>query len=385
MTTSKIGFLGIFAAVAAASLLIGNAAYRGHDNDRDVNALLAFQPALKGTAADACVTCHRTGNAPDPDRSGSSRRENHCDYCHAVYVRGKGDIKQTLNRFGLDYLSAGRNVEAVRLLAGKDSDSDGASNESELMKGTNPGDPESQPILPIAPHRVLSASAIGKLATAVSQVMFLNVTHNPAGDSYNSYRGYCLYDLLQAVGISDKAESVDFISLDGYERTHTIDELKRSWPQGVPVLGLGKKDLGDCGWTAYNVSGLDGTKPLPDARILLGFEENGTKIAPARMDPKTGRIVGSGPLRLLVPQAHISPPDMSSAATKACLDKVAPEYRFNENYDHNGGKSSFSIIAIRINPLPKGTRDFEWAKLAQEHIAREEIVFFGALKSSASK
>ena len=144
--------------------------------------------------------------------------------------------------------------------------------------------------------------------------------------------------------------------------------------------GLGKAELGNCGWTRYNVKGLDPTRPLPDASILLAFEEDGTKIASATMDPKTGRIVGSGPLRLVVPQFHVSPPDLSPTADKACLDKVDPKYHFNDNYDHNGGKSAFSIVAVRINPLPEGTRDFDWQKVAGEYIVGEQVVFFGALK-----
>jgi hypothetical protein len=61
------------------------------------------------------------------------------------------------------------------------------------------------------------------------------------------------------------------------------------------------------------------------------------------------------------------------------------EYRFNEDYDHNGGRSSFSIIAVRINPLPKGTRDFDWQKIRESLISEEKIVFFGASKTSKNR
>jgi hypothetical protein len=366
-------------AVAMASLLAGHAAYRGHANDADINALLAPYPALKGTAIDSCATCHRKGHVPDADRPGASRRENHCEFCHVVYVRNKGAVRDTLNLFGAAYLAAGRNAAAVKAMAQRDADGDGVSNEVEMMKGTNPGDPETNPSLPIAPRRGLSLADMGKLVPAVSEVLLLNTATNPGGDSYNSYRGFRLNELLQAVGVSDAADSIDFISLDGFERTHTLDELKRVWPQGAPVLGLGKAELGSCGFTTYSVKGLDGAKPLPSAGILLAFEENGSRIASAAMDPKTGRIVGTGPLRLVVPQFHVSPPDLFPSADKSCVDKVAPEYRYHEDYDHNGGKSAFSIVAVRVNPLPKGTRDVEWEKLADQNISREEIVFFGAL------
>jgi hypothetical protein len=362
-------------------LLVAHAAYRGHATDTDYNALLAYDASLRGTAADSCVTCHRAGNVPDPEKPGAIRLENHCEYCHVVYVYGKGDVRQTLNRFGIDYLAAGRGVEAIKAVAAKDSDGDGVTNQAELTMGTNPGDPTSNPSLPIAPFRVLSSPEMAKLAPIATDVLLVNTAVSPSGDSYDSYRGYRLYELLQAVGISEAAESIDFISLDGFERTHTLDELERTWPQGAPVLGLGKAELGSCGWTRYNVKGLDPTRPLPDASILLAFEENGAKIASATIDPKTGRIVGSGPLRLVVPQFHVSPPDLSPTADKSCLPKVDPKYHYSGNYDHNGGKSAFSIVAVRINPLPKGTRDLAWQKVAGEYIAGEKVVFFGALKS----
>ena len=146
-------------------------------------------------------------------------------------------------------------------------------------------------------------------------------------------------------------------------------------------MGLGKTEANPCGWVNYNAPGLDAKKALPDLRIMLAFEENGKKIETARIDPETGKIKGTGPLRLVVPQYHISPPDLPQYAEKSCQDKAAPEHRFNADYDHNGGRSSFSIIAIRVNPLPKGTRDFEWEKVRDQFVAGEKLVIFGALKS----
>ena len=362
-----------------APMLVAHAAFRGHATDTDYNALLSSDPSLKGTAVDSCSTCHRVGSVPDPEKPGAMRHENYCEYCHSVYTYGKGDIRLTLNPFGVDYLAAGRGVGAIKAIAARDSDGDGAPNGAELAKSTNPGDPASNPSARIAPSRVVSLADMEKLAASVTQVMLMNTPVNLSGDSYDSYRGYRVGELLSGVGISEEAESVDFISLDGFERTLTMDEVRGTWPQGAPVLGLGKADLGSCGWTQYNVKGLDPTRPLPDAGILLAFEEDGARIASATIDAKTGRIVGTGPLRLVAPQFHASPPDMLPTADKACLDSVDPKYHYHESYDHNGGKSAFSIVAVRINPLPAGTRDFDWQKAAGDSIAKEQIVFFGAL------
>jgi hypothetical protein len=118
---------------------------------------------------------------------------------------------------------------------------------------------------------------------------------------------------------------------------------------------------------------------------MLAFEENGKKIETARLDPETGKINGTGPLRLISPQYQISPPDLPEFADKACADNAAPEHRFNANYDHNGGRSSFAILAIRVNPLPKGTRDFEWEKVRDQFVAEGKLAIFGALKSQKGR
>jgi hypothetical protein len=100
---------------------------------------------------------------------------------------------------------------------------------------------------------------------------------------------------------------------------------------------------------------------------------------------ETGRITGTGPLRLIVPQFQISPPDLPKFVDPKCRDTVAKQYLFNEEYDHNGGRSSFSIIAVRVNPLPGGTRDFGWEELRDRLVTEEKIVFFGALKTDKTR
>jgi hypothetical protein len=385
LTIRKAAKVAMLLATTLALIATAYSAYKGHANDADVNAILSLYPTLKNTAADSCATCHTSGEVPDVEKQRGTRHENSCGYCHAVYVQKKRDIRETLNRYGTDYLVAGRGVEAVKTLAAKDSDGDGFSNDSEFVKGTNPGEPASNPSAPIAPFRVYTSSAIRKLSPIVGATVFLNTSHNKAGDYYNQYRGNGVYEMLKAAGISDDAESVDFISLDGFEGAFSIEELKTSWPQAAPVLGLGKTEANPCGWVNYNAPGLDAKKALPSIRIMLAFEENGQKIETARMDSETGKIKGTGPLRLVVPQYHISPPDLPQYAEKSCQDNAAPEHRFNAAYDHNGGRSSFSIIAIRVNPLPKGTRDFEWEKVRDQFVAGEKLAIFGALINQKSK
>ncbi len=358
-------------------------AYKGHASDDDINAVLAVYPALKGTPADSCATCHLSGDVKDPASGGRMRHENHCGYCHAVVSREKRDPKATLNRYGLDYMAGGRNAQAVRAVATKDSDRDGFTNDVELKTGTNPGDAASKPSLAVAPSASYTAAAIKALTPVLDLPVFINTTENRKGDAYNDYRGNSLWATLRAVGVSETATAVDILSADGYEQTFTIDELKKSWPQGAPVMGFGQQDLGTCGWVSYTSARLAAGKPLPDVPVMLVFEENGKALQKARLDQATGRLVGQGPVRVVTPQFVISPPDLPRPLDPSCREKVAPEYRFHEEYEHNGGKSVHGIVAVRILPLPKGTRDIDWQSPAARWLDNEDIVFFGALKSGA--
>ena len=376
--------LALVACAVVAMLSPLDSAYKGHASDDDINAVLAVYPELKGTPADSCATCHKSGDVKDPAAGGRLRHENHCGYCHALVNRDKRDPKDTLNRYGLEYLSKGRSAQAVRALAASDSDGDGFSNEAELKKGTNPGDAASKPSLAVAPSSSYTVAQVRALTPVLDLPVFINTTENRKGDSYNDYRGNSLWATLQAVGVSDTATAVDMLSADGYEYTFTIEELKKPWPQGVPAMGLGQQDLGTCGWVAYGSARLEAGKGLPNAPVMLVFEENGRPLQKARLDAATGRLVGQGPIRVITPQFAISPPDLPKPLDPACGEKVAPEYRFHEEYEHNGGRSSHGIVAVRILPLPTGTRDVDWQSAAVRWLENEHIVFFGALNPKAS-
>jgi len=153
------------------------------------------------------------------------------------------------------------------------------------------------------------------------------------------------------------------------------------WPQGPPVMGLGGQDLGACGWVTYGSRRLEAGKTLPGVPVMLAFEENGQPFETARFDPATGRLAGKGPVRVIVPQAKVAPPDLPQFADASCPGKVDPAHRFHEEYDHNAGASAYAIVAVRVKPLPDATRDIDWQSAASRALADGAIVFFGALKA----
>ena len=365
-------------AVAVAALVPSlQSAYKGHGNDRDVQALLEVHPGLRGTAADSCETCHRSGTVPGPAHAPAPRHVSHCDYCHAVTDFGKKPAGPTLNAYGLAYRAAGRGAQAIKALDGQDPDSDGVPSGTELRQGTNPGDAASHPGLPLAPHRAFTLQEIRSLSPVVSARIFLNSEKSRGGDTYHHYRGNRLSQVLDAVGLAPGAQSVDVIAIDGYETTLTLDELRRSWPQPRVAGGLDRSNLGECGWVSYGPGPEGGAAGLPAAPVLLAFEENGVMLEPARLDPASGRITGKGSLRVVVPQFEPGPPDLPLTADAACAARVAPEHRYNAAYDHNAGRSVGAVAALRVNPLPRGTRDVNWRALSG---GGERVVVFGALQ-----
>ena len=65
-----------------------------------------------------------------------------CEMCH---TRGGGSRR---NSFGEAWQSAGESIKAFRVIAADDADGDGHSNNAEITKGSNPGDPKSTPDKP---------------------------------------------------------------------------------------------------------------------------------------------------------------------------------------------------------------------------------------------
>jgi len=373
--TILCGFLAVLALAAAA----GIAAYRTH-GEQDSELFFKTYPQALGTRLDGCDVCHaRIEALPSGEAKGKAVKLNTCDSCHRTidYGRKKGD---TLTPYGRDYLKAGRNAAALAAIAKLDSDGDGVANAAEIDAKTNPGDPQSAPNKKLAPQAVVSFDdLVAKKLPIFEQAIFVNVSKSKDGDSYSDLKGFKLIDVLEAAGMSKTATSVDVLSLDGFMTTFSISQLRRSHHQAAPVFGLGKDTLGECGWVRYLAKNLKEGVPLPDANVLLTFEENGEKYSPAAINDQQ-RLQGSGPFRVAAPQMkNPGAPDSSSRATEACNAKIPEKYRYNRDYEKNSDYCVKAVIAIRVNPLPPGTMDIHWPQYARKAIEGKNIVVFGAL------
>ena len=367
---------GLFLALTLSAV----AAYRTH-KEQDSDLFFKTYPHTIGTRLDGCEVCHvRSVALPPGQESGNPVQVNACDTCHALtdYGRKSGN---TLTTYGSDYLKHGRNAAALAAIEKLDSDGDGVSNVDEIAALTNPGDAQSVKGMKPAAHVIISYEELIKKGVAVKEhALFVNVTKSRDGDSYSDIRGFSLIDALEAAGLSKEATSVDVISLDGYVKTFSIDQLRRMYPQSAPVLGLDKETLGECGWVRYEAKNLKEGVPLPPAPIMLAFEENGRNYTTASIDGD-GRLNGSGPFRVTAPQM-VNPgvPDIGSTATQECVQKTPEKYRYNRDYEKNADYCVKAVVAIRVNPIPHGEIDIDWQQYAKKSIDEKSVVIFGALR-----
>jgi hypothetical protein len=376
----------LFSPVAALLLIgvmagLGRAAYIGH-KDPDMPVFLSVYPDAKGTAIDDCATCHRTGEAPVPgDPLGRTAQVNSCDFCHAAMKMNNGKPLNTLNPFGREFMRHGRSAAALKGMAALDSDGDGVSNADEIAARTLPGDPDSVPSMPLAPSVTLTLDQMIKSLAVIDVPLFMNVSKSPDGDRYDDLRGFLLIDVLKAAGMSESATSVDVISVDGYAKTFTIEQLRVMYPQSAPVFGLGEKELGECWIVKYFAKGLVEGAPLPPAGVMLTYEMNGEPYDSAIMVPETGKLRGSGPLRVTGPQMiQPGPPDLSSKAPESCNDVVPRVYQYHrDGYEKNSDYCVKAVVALRVNPMPKGMRAPHWQPDAMKHISGRSLIVYGAL------
>jgi len=368
--------------VFALAISTASAYFKGVHREPDSDLFFKTYPKLIGTRLDGCGVCHIRSTAPAPGQAGGNAVPlSYCDTCHAVtdYGRKPGN---TLTAYGMDYLRHGRSAAALAAIEKLDSDGDGVPNAAELSAAANPGDAQSVPGLRPAAHVILSYDELVKKGVTVTEhALFINSAKSRDGDGYSDIRGFPLIEVLQAAGLSEEATSVDVISLDGYTATFSMDQLRRTYPQAAPVFGLGRETLGECGWVRYEAKNLKEGVPLPGARILLSFEENGRSYTPASISVG-GRLDGMGPFRVTAPlMKGPGIPDISSSAKEECVQKVPEKHRYHRDYEKNADYCVKAAVAIRVNPLPPGETDIDWPQYAKKAIEEKSVVIFGALRS----
>jgi hypothetical protein len=369
--------------------VVSSRAYKGHENDLDINYFVNAYPNTVGTRLDDCQTCHRGGSFTTG--SGSKIKtitKNVCDFCHlTVHPDTTGfnepqptQISETLNPFGQDYLAAGKNQAAVKAIESKDSDADGAANQQEIADLKYPGDDKSKPGQNVAPMKSFTMDQLKALAS--HQEFLLANANKQQYDTYATYQGIKIVDLLAAAGVdvsSADLQGITVIAPDGYLKDIAASKIRDAYPAGLFFAGLDTNTLGaTCGFVEYPPSlppNLTDGAAIPDEQwLMLAYSREGLPMDPSTLDPPSGKINGEGPLRLVVPQSNPSKPDRGSQYSPTnCNDGND----YNDTKDHNAGDMVKGVIAIRVNPLPAGVEDFDYRNGGWAYIANQTVLIYG--------
>jgi len=222
-TKSLVGFVLTTCLLLLAALPV-TAAYKAHNADADTSYFLAVYPAAKDTKLDNCYLCHTGGLQ-------GKKSLDSCDYCHVVYgfKPPHGDIKATLNPYGLDYLANGKGQAAIEAIAEEDSDGDKYTNAEEIAALRLPGDAKDNPGVEEASAVVYSRAELRQL-DATKQ--FMAVDTAKAGDFFATYTGVAMWELLQAAGVREDATDITVFAADGYSRNFDISDIQQDYEQG---------------------------------------------------------------------------------------------------------------------------------------------------------
>lgn len=348
-------------------------AYKGHENDVDIDNLCKVYPDIIGSRLDDCQTCH-TG---EKDIAGVLVG-NACDYCHNLMLTSsKAVFADTLNSYGTDYMNGGRSKAAIKDIRDTDSDGDGFTNNEEIKKYRYPGYSFSKPGQPNAPKMLVGVSEL-KAMPAHSEFLLAN-TKKQQFDFYANYEGVKFLDIFTALGIDmTGATGITIIAPDGFMKSYTIAELSALFPQPIFYSGLDVASLGaECGFVEYPAvipGGVADTQPIPGQHyLLLAHKRDGAAMESSYLDVDNGTIEGEGPYRLIVPQTTPGSPDRGMSYATTCGDV----YEYDGTKDHNAGSMVRGVIAIRIDPMPAGYEEFDYVNGGWAFIDTKQIIIYG--------
>jgi hypothetical protein len=114
-------------------------------------------------------------------------------------------------------------------------------------------------------------------------------------------------------------------------------------------------------------------------QLILAYKRDGAYMESGFLD-ETNRLDydAEGPFRMVPPQLKPGPPDQS--ATSYYQDVIWP---YDEKADHNSGYSCRAAVAIRVEPLPEGTVDFNWYEGGWDYVDNKQVIIYGAIASGS--
>jgi hypothetical protein len=371
--------------------LVCYAAYN-HQGDTDSQNFRNVYPQAVGTKLDSCATCHTGGSYVSGEKTTTL---GSCQWCHYTYGYDQhGKIEDTLNPYGLAYLSHGRSPAAITAIQDLDSDADGYSNKVEIAALRYPGDPKDDPTKIPAPFKVFMRS---QLEAMPLHTQFLLMNASKSTDDYAEYTGVTIERLLKRL-VLPSATGVKVASPDGFSQDHPFDydptlnvyHVKGTYPAATfyyePQADVAQypNPGPNYGWANYSApseAGRVNGDPIVNKdglKMILAIKRDGQYLTPGVLN--TGnKLDGEGPFRVVPPQKVPGPPDQRSTAAQKAPDGTDWVWPYNKDGDHNAGSSSRSVTTIRVDPLPEGTTDINLLEAGWPYIDEEKIVVYGAI------
>lgn len=361
------------------------AAYH-HEGEADTPNFIEAYPQCKNTKLDSCALCHSGGIYEN--ESGEQVTVGSCQWCHREEVygyHGTGDIDRTLNGYGRDYRQYGRSTAAFAAIESLDSDRDGYTNKQEIDALHYPGDSGDDLTKVPAPQVTYGLQEIEALE---HHPQFLLMNTSRRGDLYGEYEGVPVGALLDDAGILDNATTITVFSPDGYFYTHDLYPggdyyyVYGTYPQ-AQFYYTAEADTANGGWCSYAAPACRGRNNGDiitvdgGLQLILAYKRDGAYMESGFLD-ETNRLDydAEGPFRMVPPQLIPGPPDQS--ATSYYQDVIWP---YDEKADHNSGYSCRAAVAIRIEPLPEGTVDFNWYEGGWDYVDNKQVIVYGAIAS----
>jgi hypothetical protein len=351
--------------------------------EKDLPEFLKALPGKANSKLDSCALCHSGGQYEN--KPGVTVSLGSCQWCHYRYgYDGKGDIGDTLNPYGKDYLDNGRNVAAVVAINPKDSDGDGYTNEVEITSIRFPGSKEDDPAKKLAPSVTYTRQQLEALPR---HTQFLLMSASKSEDFYAEYTGVTLETLLRDAGISEKATGIRVYSPDGWSQYHPMQADPD--PSLYHVFGTYPEALYRCdsradrakgGWVDYSAPSSGGRQNNDridvqgGLRLMLAYQRDGQALTPGVLTADN-KLDGEGPYRIIVPQKSPNPPDQGSSAENQ--DVVWP---YKSEWDHSAGASTRSATIIMVEPLPEGTTDIDLLEAGWQFVEEGKIIIYGAIR-----
>jgi hypothetical protein len=336
-----------------------------------------------GTRLDDCQLCHRAGVGG----TSTSSIYNACSYCHLIpfpdttYTDGvPATYWDTLNDFGQDYMTAGRDQAAFEAIAAMDSDGDLSDNATEIGDSRFPGNPNSKPGQPLAATMELTYAQVAAM-TQHSQFLLMNTTRQQY-DDYVTYSGPKVKDLLAAAGVDlTGATGISVFAPDGFKKDFTLSNINDPYPDGLfryvdqssleatlRFVNYPSPMPTKAGGGAY----ADGD-PLPDLWLDIATHRDGAALDISYYDAVTGKLEGEGPFRIIPPQTTAGRPDRGNGQPQASPDDG---WNYLSSLNHNAGGSVRGMCIIRVNPMPAGVEEFDTTN-GWSLIEDKKIVIYG--------